>query len=219
MVSGSRGNQGDTWERGEVVLRVERFHGRLWSASPARIIDDADGWTTLFHAAGTRRVLPAGGRDSVLELKRRGNWTLIAGRPSTKNAVVIVRSGARIELRWVWDAGWRHEGWYVNLQTPVVRGPRQLETTDLVLDLWLRENGAEWKDVEDYDEAIHLGVVDADDGALARAEAERAVQDWHARRGPFARCWDAWRPPAAWLSLWDTDAALEGALDRLRSQG
>ena len=52
---------------------------------------------------------------------------------------------------------------------------------------------AELKDEDDLARAIELGIMTAEEGRLAREEAERVIEEW-----PFPTGWEDWRPDPDW---------------------
>jgi hypothetical protein len=85
-------------------------------------------------------------------------------------------------------------GWYVNLQAMLAESPLGFDTTDWQLDLWIPEGGAaEWKDEDDLERALALGIMSEEEGRLAREEGDRVLDEW-----PFPTGWEEWRPDPTW---------------------
>jgi GNAT superfamily N-acetyltransferase len=96
-----------------------------------------------------------------------------------------------------WDESWSLLGWYVNLQAPLRRTALGFDTTDWALDIWVEPGGAwQWKDEDDFAEAIQLGVFDEVSAAAVRAEGQRVIAE-----RPWPTGWEDWRPPASWEPL------------------
>src|SRR3954452_911140 len=105
------------------------------------------------------------------------------------------REGHTVEV--YWDTEWKHLGWYVNLQAPLVVRDARFDTTDWALDVWVEPDGSwRWKDEDDFARAEELGVFDADTAARIRAEGERVVAEQ-----PWPTGWEDWRPPIEWQPL------------------
>ena len=65
-------------------------------------------------------------------------------------------------------------GFYANILTPVELGPGHVwDTTDLFLDLWMDEGGAQVLDENDFDEAIEREWIDETTALRARSEIKR----------------------------------------------
>jgi hypothetical protein len=96
-----------------------------------------------------------------------------------------------------WDEAWTFLGWYVNLQAPLRRTTLGFDTTDWALDVWVEPDGSwNWKDEDDFAEAISLGVFDEAGAAGVRAEGEKVIA-----AQPWPTGWEAWRPSDAWQPL------------------
>ena len=68
------------------------------------------------------------------------------------------------------------------------------DTTDWQLDLWIESSGdVHWKDEDDLEQAVELGIMTAEEGRLARDEAHRVLDEW-----PFPTGWEDWRPDPGW---------------------
>ena len=85
-----------------------------------------------------------------------------------------------------WDLDWRHLGWYVNLQAPLVVDGSRFDTMDWALDIVV-EPDWEWSWKDEH----HLAEADA-----VRAEGERVVAAC-----PWPTGWEDWRPPPDWTPL------------------
>jgi len=116
---------------------------------------------------------------------------------SRTHVLRFMRSGDAHTVEIFWDEEWSHLGWYVNLQAPLVVRGATFDTTDWALDVWVDRDGTwEWKDEDDLEEAVELGILDADAAAAVRAEGERVVAE-----RPWPTGWEEWRPPRDWQPL------------------
>jgi predicted RNA-binding protein associated with RNAse of E/G family len=89
--------------------------------------------------------------------------------------------------------------WYVNFQTPYLRGAIGADTSDLHLDLVVTPDlSYRWKDEDEYAQARRLGLVT--DGCHRRIEQarEQVVGLVERRQGPFGQPWPSWRRDPAW---------------------
>jgi predicted RNA-binding protein associated with RNAse of E/G family len=63
-----------------------------------------------------------------------------------------------------------------------------------VLDVWIEPDGSwEWKDEDELENAIEIGLITDDHAAAARAEGERVIAAW-----PFPTGWEDFRPDSGW---------------------
>jgi Protein of unknown function (DUF402) len=166
------------------------YGGRVRWAFPHRLIADDGERLVLFLAPGAHGVQM--GRDAdgrYLERWVRGDdphdhiW-------SSRHALKLIRRGEAHSLEVLWDDDWTFEGWYVNLQAPLVETRDGFDTTDWALDIVVEPNGAwHWKDEDDFAEAQALGVFSAEEAAAVRAEGERVIA-----AKPWPTGWEDWRP-------------------------
>jgi len=55
-----------------------------------------------------------------------------------------------------------------------------------------------WKDEEELEEAVRLGLLTRQAADGIRAEGERVIARLEARNPPFCDGWERWRPDPAW---------------------
>lgn len=91
------------------------------------------------------------------------------------------------------------KGWYLNIEEPHRRGPRETRSRDLVVDLWVDANGqANRKDLDELELAVAQGRFScrqATDLIDKLAEAEQAVR---AGVAPFNQGWETFTPDPDW---------------------
>lgn len=131
-------------------------------------------------------------------------------RPVTVRGAAVLEPGAPV----VWftfpdlwhdigrfhTADGRFTGFYANVLTPVqFITPTRWATTDLFLDVWLDEKGAELLDVEELNAALGERIVTSDDAERARAEAAALLKAAGEGTWPPAICreWTLERAQAA----------------------
>lgn len=185
----------------------EVLRGKVWSARPMRVVEDAPDRIALWFPRGTRWMAPIddparewnGDRgERLADCALRGEWvhrelewdvdTLSLMRPRAWHAL------------WVsWLPSGEHWGWYVNLQRPFRRTALGFETMDLALDLIIDAHGSwRWKDEDELEIFVGRGVYEAELPERLRAEALAVVALAEHREGPFAEPWPEWRPDPAW---------------------
>ena len=178
------------WEPGEVVVWWEAWRGRMYCASPVRVVEDTGECIVCYLAEGTRFLFPLGAWlfDDEHPWAARGGWT--------GHGVLIQHRQGRAHTIWhFWEGeDRRFAGWYVNMQQPYVRDARSFQTQDHELDIWVTADGSwQWKDVEELEEWISRGRFTAEEVAEIRAEGERIVDEW-----PFPTGWENWQPDPSW---------------------
>jgi protein associated with RNAse G/E len=103
---------------------------------------------------------------------------------------------------WFFRAG-AFAGWYVNLETPYVRRPDGVETTDLVLDIVVQPDRRwEWKDVDEFEQRIgHPLYFDRAAADGVREEGLTLVKLIEAGAYPFDGTHVDFRPDPRWPLL------------------
>jgi hypothetical protein len=98
----------------------------------------------------------------------------------------------------------------VNLQEPLRRTRLGFDSMDQLLDLVISPDLStwHWKDEDEFNEAVALGVYSSEDARAIRAEGEGVIARLQARQSPFYDGWENWCPPAEWglpplLDGWD----------------
>jgi hypothetical protein len=181
------------WSSGEAILSRCLLHGRVVTAIPQRVIADAGGLTAAWIQPVTRIAYPLGLADDG-SLLDPATWPVEVREWYGNACLDLTPEGRAHMVRHFWADDGAFAGWYVNLQQPVVRHARGLDTTDLQLDLWIEPGGAvTWKDEHHVEQAVRWGMFTQDVADAARREAERVLEEW-----PFPTGYEDWRPPASW---------------------
>ncbi|MBV8715140.1 MAG: YgaC family protein [Chloroflexi bacterium] len=85
--------------------------------------------------------------------------------------------------------------WKINLQAPLRRTPLGFDSWDHLLDLWVMPDGSwSWKDEDELEEAVDLGLFSEAEARAIRAEGERVIGRLD---GLIPTGWERWRPDQA----------------------
>jgi Protein of unknown function (DUF402) len=171
----------------DIALR-ELWRGRVWRASPCRVVQERDGLLVLWQPPNTPVWRPfADARE--LRVPGDADWRL-EPRPLETEGLGLLRLGDRHSLWLMWrDASF--SGWYVNFERGHVRTSVSIDMIDEKLDLVVAPDGTwHWKDEDELAEAGRTGYVDE---AEVRAEADRVLHN-----PPWPTGWEDWRPDPAW---------------------
>jgi predicted RNA-binding protein associated with RNAse of E/G family len=104
-------------------------------------------------------------------------------------------------------------GWYINLQRPLQRTARGVQTMDLMLDVIIEPdlNSWRWKDEDEFQALIDGGLIGPDEARAVRSEALAVIALAEARLPPFSDDWPAWTPDPGWpLPVLGEDEAQAG---------
>jgi protein associated with RNAse G/E len=209
VVHGATGDQ-HRWRPGDPLVVTEVWQGRLWSAVPHTFVapDDTGHVTYLapdaVGAYATSRGVPGREHLSRGERKLAALETLVYQVVETPHhfsplaSLHFFRPGswARVSVGW---SGSRFLGWYVNFEIPYQVVDHGLQTMDLVLDMLVSpQRRWDWKDRDEFDDALARGILSAGTAATLEAEAEQVTDQIERGHGPFADTWPAWRPDPRW---------------------
>lgn len=177
MSASSRPSPSPDWDGGDSVLLREIFRGRLWTARPATVAAVHDDLVAVYLAPGTIFKVPADtSRDDILERLARG-WELRDHEWTRGRTLHLLRPGVAhaIHLWWL-SPDWRFGGWYINLQEPIRPTPLGFDFMDHVLDVVIDPDLSwRWKDEEELEEAVRLGLLTRQAADGIRAEGERVI--------------------------------------------
>lgn len=139
------------------------------------------------------RVIPPGFFERrLVAIEKRlhgGRPSLRIWQPGRAHAVHVQRQAVTCEP----------DGFYVNLQEPMIRTLDGFATTDHFLDVVVDADlNWRWKDEDELEEAVAIGRLTVGEAEAVRAEGERVIADIEARRWPFDGSYDDWRPDPAW---------------------
>lgn len=183
---------------GSTAVRRDVRQGKVWTATPNRVLADADGTVVLTCWPGVGMLGPATwthwlrtGDDTV---RKRGIDDLAAGRwdlvPWTWQHTTLVsefRSGRHFSVhRYLSD---RPATWYVNFELPYRRTAIGIDTMDLLVDLEVEPDlsAYRWKDEDEYAQGRRLGLIDDATHAEVTRARDEVLALIEAADGPFAR--------------------------------
>ena len=187
---------------GEVILnRGLDERDRVIDVKPVVVVEDSDEQAIFWLPLETPTIRPVL-IDHTPRTPRRwvdGNWKLIDSVWRWAELLMIVRHD---ELRstWVrWNADREFQGWYVNLQGPLMRTHLGFDIRDHQLDILIDPDRAwRWKDQDELDLAVELGRMTAAQAVDIRAEAAHAVAAIESNVSPYCDGWERWTPDPTW---------------------
>lgn len=192
------------WSRGDQILMRYGPPGDYRTVRPLTVVEHRDDLLVAWLAAGTPVIRPvmADGREirSVplaerFELPRKG----VQARWRGPGILKLIPAGAAHSVWLFWRPNGRLRGWYVNLEERHRRWEGGLDTRDHVLDVWVpRPRRWEWKDVDEFEQAIRHGRLSQAEADEVRAEGQRVIEIVERWRPPFNEGWETFRPDPAW---------------------
>lgn len=205
------------FEVGSVAVRRNVYRGKVRSAWPMRVISDDGSTLALACWAGTELTSESGNAAAWRNGDRQGSAhvqsvvdqsmaELLAGEWTLGTSVLGEVTLLGFQLPDVWFSVLLFFGkdgafskWYVNFEHPYDRTEVGVDTWDLTIDLIFDPDGTHhWKDVEEYAQARHLGLItDAEHAEIEQAKGQ-AFAMFDRREGPFDERWLTWRRDPTW---------------------
>lgn len=193
------------WKPGDVIAWRGIYRERIWHVQPTILVKDCPQEIVLTLLPGTECIAeetyPRGkksGRrrwyfvDHVWKLARytwQTNRLLLIFEPENYYSIILF---------------WNHASsgflcYYVNFQLPFQRSSFAVDTLDLDLDLIIHPDFSyEWKDVEDYQNAISHGLILPEWSREIETATETVLQRLEKRYYPFDGSWLDWMPNPDW---------------------
>jgi hypothetical protein len=192
---------------GELVVYHEIWHGDVWAARPMIVAQDEDDLVVLWFPKGTgwKRPIPHPAHPPRTDRSERLAQCLVLREWIFEDAewevatLVLVRPGDwhAIWVSWLDDG--TQWGWYVNLQEPVRRTPIGFATMDLALDVLVgNDRSWRWKDEDELDTFVVMGVIDVAVAERIREEGLRVARRAERNEPPFSEPWPEWKPDPSW---------------------
>lgn len=216
------------FREGDTAIRRDTFRGKVWTASPHRVVRDTGEQLVLASWPGVESLAPTTWIEWLLrgdEAVRRlaapnlaaGRWEL--GRWTWRKTVRLrhLRADRYFSVDVLFEAD-RPAKWTVNFERPFRRTSIGVDTFDLFLDLEVAPDLAShvWKDEDEYKQARRLGVIGDAVHARVKDAREQALALIDERDGPFAEDWRDWHVDPNWPTPVLPSDALEVPVKDLR---
>ncbi len=187
------------WEPGDTVALREIWRGRIWTARAVTVVEDAEERLMFYVPPGMRWKCPLAADGHGWMRVPEDDWTLGDRVWEGKHVLSFAWPGVSHAVLAYWDADRSFLGWYINLQTPLVRTAIGFDYMDHMLDIEVEPDGS-WrlKDEEDLDDWVRRGGISEAEARAIRLEARRAVARLGSGESPFDERWESWRPDPSW---------------------
>ena len=191
------------WKPGEVIVFRGLGMGKIWYALPMIVVKDAADVVALFWRAGTHgqfRGLSPGAKVKTRQVTSE-RMILFDKAWTETDVLMLVTPGAAHAVYVMWEEGQDQQRcWYVNLQQPLLRTGTGFDTEDYWLDVVVSPDRTEWrwKDKDQFEEAVAMGLYSPEEASEIRAEGERAIRLMQTNQPPFCDGWENWRAPKDW---------------------
>ncbi|MGD8456843.1 MAG: DUF402 domain-containing protein [Anaerolineales bacterium] len=187
------------FQPGDAVVYRVVWRGKLWWACAATVVEDSPELTALFWQAGTPVLRPSS-RPTVQSILQNEVESTHAEWTRT-DVLSLTQPGCAHAVDLMWEAGQRNlVCWYVNLQEPLRRTKVGFDTMDQQLDIVISPDKShwQWKDEDEFAEAVEIGVFSKEEAAAIRTEGEHVIQLLENNQSPFRDGWENWTPLDGW---------------------
>ena len=187
------------WKPGDAVVLRGVWRNRLWWACSAIIVQDTPNLLAIYWGAGSPNRVPV--KRLVPHDLLSNDICLVSRKCVDTDVLMLVLPGAAHAVYVMWEAGQtKLKCWYIDLQEPLRRTAIGFDTNDHLLDIVISADRSvwRWKDEDEFEEAVRLGVFSQEEAQAIRAEGERVIERFLAGQSPFCDGWERWSPPAEW---------------------
>jgi predicted RNA-binding protein associated with RNAse of E/G family len=180
-----------------VVLFRSLFRGRLLYCTPGWLLEEtaAQVVTALVPGAQTLQLVTPRAKVIRAVADCREQTAIVPWH--TNRVVWLMPFNAAHAIGHFWnEASNQFLGYYINLQAPLRRTSVGFDSCDHVLDIVIAPDGSwRWKDEDEFEEAIQVGLFSPAEAADVRAEGERVIGGLP---GLLPTGWENWRSPPHW---------------------
>lgn len=174
-------------DRKTLALR-EMFQGSPWAVRAVELVHCTPELIVLWYPAGSGFAVPQGYFDNndLFQKNRwqiaQQGWQLKQGHWQKNNVLIVKVPERYYSVQLFQDAAsGEFLGYYINFELPYTASDLGYDTLDLDLDLMVYPDGKiQWKDVEEYDNAVANGDIGADwseQVELAKADVMARLKD------------------------------------------
>ena len=191
------------WNPGDIIVLRGVGKKGIWYAIPVYVVQDTSRLIAIYWPAGTQgkwrmksqgeRVTPHDVLQTPMEIIDR-TW-------DKTDVLMLITPGAAHAIYLMWEECQKTLiRWYVNLQDPIRRTLIGFDTKDHVLDIVFSPDKSnwQWKDEDQLEEAVALGLFTDVEALAIRTEGERVINLIHENQPPFCDDWEKWIPPTHW---------------------
>jgi len=189
----------DRWKSGDIIVLRGVSRHIIWWACSAIIVQDSPELVAVYWPAGTPNMIPVkrtSPRDLLLDQIQLVPQTWIE-----TDVLMLVPNEASYAVYAMRESGQaKLLCWYINLQEPLRRTKLGFDSMDHLLDIVISPDRStwHWKDEDEFNEAVEIGVFSLDKARAIRLEGERAVKLFRIGNTQIYEHWENWCPPSKW---------------------
>jgi len=189
------------WKIGDVIAWRGIYRNRIWHVQPTILVRDSPYEVVTTLLPGTECIADENYPKGKKHSKRRWNfieedWKLEKYTWQTNRLLLLFAPEKFYSTIFFWnDLSNEFLSYYVNFQLPFKRNDCALDTLDLDLDLIIHPDFSyEWKDLDDYQNAIAHGVILPEWVQEIDLAASEIMDRLDQRQYPFDGSWLNWKP-------------------------
>lgn len=185
---------------GQKIVMREVWRGRTWEERMAIVAEDNDEMIVLYTPPSTDALVAIDKEGNRLRMPTTPNWSLEGTRTFTSGVVAVHVPGTQHSLLAIFDPPKGYGPWYINLESDLARTEDGFEYEEHVLDVVVERDLSSWrwKDEDELEEAVEIGLFTVEQAMEFRTEGELALNWLLTRRPPYDIDWLSWRPPPEW---------------------
>jgi hypothetical protein len=132
--------------------------------------------------------------------RKTGEWKLVDAVWQGEGRLRLAVPGSKYSVLAFWNDN--HESllyWYINLEEPLTRTNRGFDYMDQLLDIIVEPDLKtwHWKDEDEFEEALDLGLISPQEAKSFRIEGEKALKLLQSGKSIF-NSWERWKPDPFW---------------------
>lgn len=187
------------WQPGDSIVLRGVWRHKVWWACSATIVQDTPDLIAIYWRAGTPNRVPD--HRPLPQDLLTNNISLVAHKWVGTDVLMLVTPGAAHAVNVMWETGQtKLRCWYIDLQDPLRRTGIGFDSMDHLLDVDISPDRSEWhwKDEDEFEQAVKLGVYSPEEAGAIRLEGERVIRILQQNGSPFCDGWERWSPPPEW---------------------
>src|SRR5579872_157640 len=193
------------WSAGDtvVVRNIARSDGTVTMAMSTICIQDDQQVLALFVPAGTiakdNYVVAPADRATYVRSAPPSRDRVHQDRTWTAPSIRLYLSGEAFSTWLFFNSENEFTGWYGNLESPYLRTPIGIDTSDHALDVVADPKRRwRWKDEAEFAQRLAIGLDTPAHQAAVRAAGLEFIGRLERSLAPFDQDWPAWRSPPEW---------------------
>jgi len=187
---------------GQPILVREFWQGKIWTARPEIVVQDSVDLIALYIPRGAHWKQARSLDDKKVSTlgRKTGEWKLADAVWQGEGRLRLAVPGARYSVLAFWnDNHTALNCWYINLEEPLTRTARGFDYMDQLLDIIVEPDlkNWHWKDDDEFQEAVDLGLISPQEAKMFRVEGKNAIELLQSGKSIFNQ-WGNWYPDPSW---------------------